>query len=218
MVLNNQTAVLKVVDNQVFFTIEADTTQNTNQTTTTVTTTPHSVAVGLVMNVTPQINADDTVMLNVRPTISRINGFATDPNPAPITVGLPPNQIPIIQTRELESLLKVPSGQTAVLGGLMQDSVDIATDGTPGLQSIPGVGELFKYRNNQYAKSELVIFLRPTVIKNPGLQGDFKDYNQFLSPVPDQGFPPPVNGQEPPCYRDEPGCTKDRVCQGDWCQ
>jgi general secretion pathway protein D len=218
MVLNNQTAVLKVVDNQVFFTIEADTTQNTNQTTTTVTTTPHSVAVGLVMNVTPQINADDTVMLNVRPTISRINGFAIDPNPAPITVGLPANQIPIIQTRELESLLKVPSGQTAVLGGLMQDSVDIATDGTPGLQNIPGVGELFKYRNNQYAKSELVIFLRPTVIKNPGLNGDFKDYNQYLSPVPDQGFPPPLDGREPPCYRDEPGCDQNRVCQGDWCQ
>lgn len=218
MVLNNQTAVLKVVDNQVFFTIEADTTQNTNQTTTTVTTTPHSVAVGLVMNVTPQINSDDTVMLNVRPTISRINGFATDPNPAPITVGLPANQIPIIQTRELESLLKVPSGQTAVLGGLMQDSADIATDGTPGLQSIPGVGELFKYRNNQYTKSELVIFLRPTVIKSPGLQGDFKDYNQYLSPVPDQGFPPPLNGQQPPCYRDDPGCNQNRVCHGDWCQ
>lgn len=218
MVLNNQTAVLKVVDNQVFFTIEAETTQNTNQTTTSVTTTPHSVAVGLVMNVTPQINADDTVMLNVRPTISRINGFAVDPNPAPVSVGLPANRIPIIQTRELESLLKVPSGQTAVLGGLMQDSNDIATEGTPGLQDLPAVGELFKHRDNQYTKSELVIFIRPTVIKRPGLNGDFKDYNQYLSPEPEQGFPPSLNGREPPCYRKEAGCNEKRICHGDWCQ
>jgi MSHA biogenesis protein MshL len=218
MVLNNQTAVLKVVDNQVFFTIEAETTQNTNQTTTSVTTTPHSVAVGLVMNVTPQINSDDTVMLNVRPTISRISGFALDPNPAPVQAGLPANQIPIIQTRELESLLRVPSGQTAVLGGLMQDNNSIATEGTPGLQDLPAVGELFKHRDNQYTKSELVIFIRPTVIKRPGLNGDFKDYNQYLSPEPEQGFPPSINGREAPCYRKEPGCAQNRICHGDWCQ
>jgi general secretion pathway protein D len=157
-------------------------------------------------------------MLNVRPTISRINGFADDPNPAPVQAGLPRNRIPIIQTRELESLLRVPSGQTAVLGGLMQDSTDIATEGTPGLQDLPAVGELFKHRDNQYTKSELVIFIRPTVIQRPGLNGDFKDYNQYLSPEPEQGFPPSLNGREPPCYRDEPGCNEKRICHGDWCQ
>jgi general secretion pathway protein D len=154
----------------------------------------------------------------VRPTISRINGFAVDPNPAPVAVGLPANRIPIIQTRELESLLRVPSGQTAVLGGLMQDNNSIATEGTPGLQDLPAVGELFKHRDNQYTKSELVIFIRPTVIKRPGLNGDFKDYNQYLSPEPEQGFPPSINGREPACYRKEPGCAESRICHGDWCQ
>lgn len=219
MVLNNQTAVLKVVDNQVFFTIEADTTTPVQGgSTTTVTTTPHSVAVGLVMSVTPQINPDSTVMLNVRPTISRISGFAADPNPAPVAAGLDQNLIPIIQTRELESMLMVPSGQTAVLGGLMQDNNNIATRGTPGLQDLPAVGELFKQRDNQYTKSELVIFIRPTVIKRPGLNGDFKEYNQYLSPEPEQGFPPSLNGREAPCYRKEPGCAENRICHGDWCQ
>ncbi|MBE0627863.1 MAG: type II and III secretion system protein, partial [Burkholderiales bacterium] len=69
-VLNNQTAILKVVDNEVYFTIKADTVATANvASTTTFTTTPNIVAVGVIMNVTPQIGDDDSVLLNVRPSI-----------------------------------------------------------------------------------------------------------------------------------------------------
>jgi MSHA biogenesis protein MshL len=118
----------------------------------------------------------------------------------------------------LESLLKVHSGQIAVLGGLMQDNVSAQTQGIPGLQDTPVFGELFKHRDNVYTKTELVIFLRPTVIRSASLNGDLKDYNQFLAPEPDLDLAPSPDGREPPCYRDEPGCNPDRHCQGPWCQ
>jgi len=91
MVLNNQTALLKVVDNEVFFTIESDISQNQNTTVQTVETTVNTVAVGVVMSVTPQINENDSIILNVRPVISRVRDFAIDPGPAIID----PNRVTI---------------------------------------------------------------------------------------------------------------------------
>jgi general secretion pathway protein D len=190
MVLNNQTAVLKVVDNQVYFTIKADTTTNNNIAVTTFTSNLHTVPIGLVMSVTPQINENSAVMLNVRPTISRINGFVNDPNPA-LAQARVTNPIPVVQTREMESLLRVNSGQTAVLGGLMTDDVRAKTQGVPTLQDIFPFGELFKQRDDHYQKSELVVFLRPTVIKDASLNGDFKPYKPFLNPPFDTGVVKP---------------------------
>ncbi|VAW73729.1 Type II secretion pathway protein D homolog, partial [hydrothermal vent metagenome] len=114
MTLNNQTALLKVVDNLVYFTIIADTVSNQTTATTTFTTTPHTVPVGFVMSVTPQISRDDAVTLNVRPTISRVTGFVNDPNPDLAKENIE-SRIPQIQVREMESVLRVRSGQIAVL-------------------------------------------------------------------------------------------------------
>ncbi len=70
-VMNNQTAILRVVDNLVYFTIESSTSQAANTTTlTTYTTTPHSVPVGLTMSITPEISDSDSVQVNVRPSIT----------------------------------------------------------------------------------------------------------------------------------------------------
>jgi len=79
MVLNNQTAVLKVTDNIVYFTIKADTNTNANVSTTTFTSTQNIVPVGLIMNLTAQISDSDVVTLNVRPTITSIIGSVQDP-------------------------------------------------------------------------------------------------------------------------------------------
>jgi len=70
---------------------------------------------------------------------------------------------------EIESLLEVADGQTVVIGGLMQDSSSKQRDGVPGLSRIPLVGDLFSYRNDEVKKSELVLFLRPTVIRGAGV-------------------------------------------------
>ena len=195
-VLNNQTAILKVVNNLVYFTIGATTTPGTlgTPTVTTFTSTPNTVAVGFVMSVTPQIDDLDSVAINVRPTISRIIRYVNDPNPSLAAAGVV-NPVPEVQTREMESIIKVPNQQIAVMGGLMQDSATNNEDSVPGAGRIPVVGELFRFRNDQMRKSELVIFLRPVVLKDPTLDGDFKEYRDML---PGQDFFSRPNPLEPP--------------------
>ncbi|MDJ0904460.1 MAG: pilus (MSHA type) biogenesis protein MshL [Woeseiaceae bacterium] len=167
MALNNQTALLKVVNEEVFFTVELDIREATRDIPErrTFTSELHTVPVGLVMSVTPQISNGGFVSLNIRPTISRITGFAVDP--APRLAGAEfDNLIPEIQVREIESLLQVLDGRTVVLGGLMQNEQTSAKDGVPGLSKIPGVGKLFSYTRDNLVKTELVIFLKPTIVTN----------------------------------------------------
>lgn len=179
-VLNNQTAVIKVVDNLVYFTITGGSTSVTNGVTTTTpsTSTANVLPVGFTMSVTPQISESDVVLFNLKPSISRLVKMVPDPiNSA--------NNVPQTQTRELESVLRVENSQIAVMGGLMQDEVNNLTDGIPGLSKIPLAGELFKQRNDTSTKTELVIFLRPIVIKDASLNGDFSAYRDML---PTQDF------------------------------
>lgn len=163
MVLNNQTALLKVVDNQVYFSIGVETTSTQGVVDRVFETTVHTVPVGLVMSVTPGVHADGHVILNVRPSVSRISGFVDDPNPALAEAGVV-NRIPLIQTRELESVLRLRSGQTAVLGGLMQEDGRRERRGLPWLQDLPWVGGLFRYTDRASSKTELLVFLRPRVL------------------------------------------------------
>ncbi len=189
-VLNNQTAILKVVDNFVYFQVKSDTSQGQTSTLTNLTTTPQSVSVGLVMSVTPQISESNSVMLNVRPTISRITGTKRDPHPSLVI----PNLVPEIQTREMESLMWVNNGDIAVLGGLMQDVTNNTDDAVPGVSKIPILGNIFTYRNDTTTKTELVIFLRPTVVKEANIHGD---YSSFRRNLPRDDFFENKNGLQP---------------------
>jgi MSHA biogenesis protein MshL len=187
MVLNNQTALLKVVDNRVYFSVQAQITPATvagAQPIIAFTTTQNVVPVGFVMNVTPQIGENDIVVLNVRPTVSRILDFVNDPNPNLATANVI-NKVPEIQSREFESVLRVASGQTAILGGLMMDSFVGSRDGVPIVSRIPVLGDLASYRNDTTTKSELVVFIRPMVIRDASLEGDLSAYRRFL---PDAEF------------------------------
>jgi general secretion pathway protein D len=189
MALNNQTALLKVVDNIVYFEVSSSASQGTTGgTLTTVSTTAKTVAVGVVMSVTPQINEDGRVSLTVRPTVTRLRPeqpFVQDPNP----VLLIPNLVPQIQVREMESVLQVGSGQTVVLGGLMQDDVRRARQQIPGADELSAAGELLRFRDESVTKTELMIFLRPTVVTNPSLESDELRFFQRFLPQPE---PPPA--------------------------
>ncbi|HCI51809.1 MAG TPA: type II and III secretion system protein [Gallionella sp.] len=184
-VLNNQTGLVKVVDESVYFTIEvtAGTIGSTGAPLTlpTYTTTVHTVPVGFMMYITPQIGGDSEVTLNLRPTITRILSYANDPNPV-LAQNNPPilNRIPQIQTREMESIMRVRNGDIAVLGGLMQDTRAGDTNQIPGLGSIPGFGQLFKARNDKNTKSELVVFLRPLILNQ---QNQYDLVRQFKAPA-----------------------------------
>ena len=199
-VLNNQSAILKVVDNLVFFTIKADTTVNQTTSLTTFTSTLNSVPVGFVMTVIPQISDSDTVVLNLRPTISRKIGDVADPNPTLAAAGVA-SLVPVIQTREMDSMLRVQSGQVAVMGGLIQDQVSNTEDGIPGVNRVPNIGDLFRQRKDTVTKTELVIFLRPTVIRDASLDGD---YRRFRTLVPDAGYLNRLNPGKAEAYGEQP--------------
>jgi len=188
MAINNQTAVLKVVDNLVYFTVDVTPatlgTAGNVVSPATIKTTPQLVPVGFVMNVTPQVSDTDVVVLNVRPTVTSKIGDVRDPNPELARVNQT-NLVPIIRSREFESVLRIPSGSTAILGGLMEDKFEGNRGGLPVLSRIPFFGDLVSFRDDTSSKRELVIFLRPVVIRDASLEGDLADYRRY---VPDSQF------------------------------
>lgn len=201
-VLNNQTALLRVVDNIVYFNVQVSLAAgNLNSNAVTATnTTPVTVPVGFVMNVTPQISDDDTILLNVKPTTTRLVKFVNDPNPDLAKAGVT-NPVPQLRMREMESLIKVNSGQIAVLGGLIEDSVNDVEDTIPIVNSIPILGSLFSSRNRNNTKTELVIFLRPVVVKDASIDGDYRSFRammpgeDFIS-TPNPGKTAPLSGMK----------------------
>ena len=183
-VMNNQTAMLRVVDNNVYFNVNSTVTPCSPTPCIPIvayTTTINTIPIGFTMSITPQISESDTVLLSVRPSITRLLTPAIDPTPG-LTIS---NEIPQTSTREMESVLKIQNKQTAVLGGLMEDRMDKLTDEVPGLASIPLIGNLFKNRNDTTEKTELVIFLRPVVIKEADVNSDYSAYRNVL---PDRDF------------------------------
>jgi general secretion pathway protein D len=191
MVLNNQTAILKVVENIVYFEVDVapGVVSLAGVTDPAIETTAATVPVGIVMAVTPQISSNGVISLNVRPTISRVTEFVNDPNPE-IALAGQLNPVPQIEVREIESMLRLNDGQIGVLGGLMQDISADRVDGLPGISNQPGIGAAFKTTTKEYEKTELVIFIQPTIVQNPSLDGDLASYRQYLNPSRESLLPP----------------------------
>ena len=183
MTLNNQTAVMRVVENTVYFSVTStpgtlDPTTGRPTTLPTVNSAAQVVPQGFVMSVTPQISENDIINLSVRPSVTRITKFVQDPNP---TLSLSvPNLVPQIETREFEAMMRVASGQTAVLGGLMQDEFKSSRAGLPILARIPLFGDAVSKRDDAGRKSELVVFIRALVIREASVDADLSDYKKYL--------------------------------------
>lgn len=151
--LNNQKAVIKVATDDVFFT-----TTRTREPTTgveTVTVTPQTITEGLVLDVTPQIAEDGSVIMNIRPSISERVGQATSPDGS---------TVPIVAVRATDTVVRAEDGQTVIIGGLMQHKDTRSTTGVPGMKDIPVVGAFFRQKVEEGTKTELVILLTPTVV------------------------------------------------------
>jgi len=87
--------------------------------------------------------------------------------------------------REMESVLQVGSGQTVILGGLMQDSAQRNRQQVPGADDFSAAGELLRFRSETVIKTELMIFLRPVVVANPSLESDELRFLQRFLPNPE---------------------------------
>lgn len=151
--LNNQKAVMKIATDDVFFTVTRTREPTTGIVTETETT--QTVTEGIVLDVTPQIGVDDTITMSIRPSVSERVGQATSPQGS---------VVPIIAVRAADTVVRVKDGDTVLIGGLMQSRSTRNRSGVPVLQEIPVAGGLFKKREDQDRKTELVILLTPTVV------------------------------------------------------
>ncbi|MDF3836721.1 type II secretion system secretin GspD, partial [Cupriavidus basilensis] len=110
--------------------------------------------VGLTLRVRPQITDGDGVKLQIYQETSDV-----------ISAG--GNNGPTTNKRALETSVMVDTGDIIVLGGLMQDSYNEGVDKVPGLGDLPLLGALFRYENKQRRKTNLMVFLRPTIVRTP---------------------------------------------------
>lgn len=183
-VLQNQTAVLKVAENQVFF--EVNVTPITDASTGrvvdfTLSSTAQTVPVGVIITVQPHVDMEqDQVTLALRPTITRIARFVDDPAVAFATNNQQRNPVPVVAVQELDSVVTMPSGQVLIMGGLMQDFTRVTQTGVPLASEIPVLGGLFRGSDDQTRKTELVIFLRATISRGSNVdQHDADLYRRF---------------------------------------
>ncbi len=169
-VLNNQSAVLNVATNRVFFELDVDreTDDDTGDVTIEIDTEIKSVPEGVLINVQPSINLENrTISMFIRPTITRIVGTVLDPSVQFVAGGDGiESAIPEVNIQEIDTVVKVNSGQPIVMGGLLQDRVTNNTQGVPVVGEIPVVGNLFKTRSDLVSKTELVIFLKATLVES----------------------------------------------------
>ena len=184
VVLNNQTAVLKAIRNIVYFEVNVETASGTDSSpgTARIDTDARTAPEGVMLAITPHVSHADEIILNVRPTITRVNRFVNDPQPELAAAGVT-NPVPELLVREMESVLRLNSGQTAILGGLMQDSHRLDTDRIPGFSQVSRIGAAFRFRDNSFVKTELVVFIRPRVIRTPSIEADLRDFRRWLPAV-----------------------------------
>ena len=199
VVLNNQTAVLKAIRNIVYFEVNVETASGSEDTpgTASIDTDARTAPEGIMLAVTPHISHAGEIVLNVRPTITRVNRFVNDPQPELAAAGVT-NPVPELLVREMESVLRLNSGQVAVLGGLMQDNRQIDTDGVPLLSDLRWIGGAFRFRKRGFVKTELVIFIRPRIIRTPSVVEDLRAFRDYLPWNADSAPPMPSPGGRPP--------------------
>lgn len=192
-VINNQTALLKVAENEVFFEISVEFSPATDNSApvTTFDSQIQSVPVGIVMAVQPAIDPDgQRISMSMRPSITRLVRRIEDPgvqlqlaqinaqNGTNLAVS---SAIPIIETRELDSIVTMESGQVVVMGGLMQEIAINSREGAPGLMDVPLLGRAFGMDTRETEVVELVIFLRATIVgdRDTVHEEDIRLYNKF---------------------------------------
>jgi MSHA type pilus biogenesis protein MshL len=167
-VVNNQSAVLKVATNRVFFRINYErdySFENSSREREHVSSEIQTVPIGLVMVVQPSINLQDgSIVMTVRPTISRVVGEKEDPAVSIVSQQKLTSLVPEIQVREMDSVFRLKSGEVVLMGGLMEESATHDQNGVPEVSDIPLLGALFKGKDDHRCVNELVIFLRATII------------------------------------------------------
>lgn len=161
-VLNNAEAKLAVATREPFVSQTVVQSVNTSTTADNV----QFVDVGVTLTVIPEISVDDYIQMKIKPEIStagtplELQGVAQGSNTA-----FTRTRVPVVTTQELETTVMMKSGTMLVIGGLIQDKHDKTSVKLPVLGSLPFLGRAFSSEARDATKTELVIFLTPTILR-----------------------------------------------------
>jgi general secretion pathway protein D len=152
VVIDNQFATLQVGDQ---IPITTRTAQSVDTATAPVVNNIDYRNTGVILRVMPRINANGNVLLDVEQEISNVADTATAET-----------LTPTVSQRKVKSSIAIASGQTVLLGGLISERHDRVRGGIPGLTQVPGLGELFSHNRGTAKRTELIIFIRPQIIRH----------------------------------------------------
>ena len=160
--LNNQTAFIKVGEDRPFFRLQQATTFqqpgstvpfNQTQETFSVST----ITIGTILAITPQIDGDGVITLDVLPAITRLQAIVTSPDGR--------QTAPVTEVKQASTIVRLRDGETAVIGGLISEEGGTNSRAVPILGSVPVVGRAFRSNATLRTRTELVIFLTPKLIR-----------------------------------------------------
>lgn len=154
--LNNQRAVIKATTQEVYF--DESLAYTSGVATPIATYTPKFMNVGIVLDVTPQIDENGNIILSVHPVYSTISSYVNSPNPDS------QGRVPVITTREADTVVRIKDGETVIIAGLIQERKFKDKTGIKGLSNIPILGPLFRMDTEEMRNTELVVFLTPKII------------------------------------------------------
>ncbi|MBL0942306.1 MAG: type II and III secretion system protein, partial [Alphaproteobacteria bacterium] len=183
-VMNNHSAVLKVARNHVFFKVNylreipEDRQQRILE---RASSQIQTVPIGLVMVVHPTIDkTTGKITMALRPTISSVAREIEDPAVSILSEQQKISTVPEVQVRELDSVLQVDSGGVVIMGGLMEERSTNTSNALPGVDEIPLLGAFLTGKEDSREVTELVIFLRATIIDSSKISAtDQKVYKTF---------------------------------------
>jgi MSHA biogenesis protein MshL len=159
--LNNQRAVFTVITDEVFFSITQTSSPASGGGVMSIQNqlVPQQISVGVVLDVLPQISADSVLTMSIRPavtSIARVDSVTLADGTSATA--------PVVARREGDTIARVRAGETMVIGGLLQNRKDSTAGGVRFLKDIPLIGKPFRRVNRTESRSELVIFVTPTVV------------------------------------------------------
>lgn len=182
--LHNQKAVIKAGTDEFFVTGINSNTTTGQATTTTLDVELTPFFSGVALDVTPQVSEDGTVLLHIHPTVSEVSDQSKH-----VSFGSASSDLPLAssQIRESDSVVRAKSGQVIVIGGLMRETRKRNDYKTPGLGSIPVLGNLFKSKRDLSTTVELVLLLRPIVTDDQNMATMVAEANERTSALARKG-------------------------------
>jgi len=164
--LNNQTAIVKVGEDQPFFAASSTTIpQATGPSLVQQNVTVNSITIGTILYLTPQISDDNWIALDISPVFTSLIEVKKFSDSSSSSGGSSGTTAPDLNSKQISTLVRVHDGDTIVIGGLIQDEISKNETKIPLLGDIPGLGKLFTGTYRSKKRKELVMFITPHIVR-----------------------------------------------------